>query len=142
MKKTDLQTEDFSIMKGVAAGFFFLFVTAFVTGLIPNPVYVRMVSVTPIDYFFLLSTSLLAGLYFGKENCSVTGERLAGLSGFMGFFAFSCPICNMFLLAFFSSSALMAYFDPLRPYLGLISTLLLGYFFFRDFFGEVTVLQK
>lgn len=135
MKEIGLKKDDFNVFKGVSAGFFFLAATGLVTGLIPNPVYVRMVPVTFLDYIFLFSTSLLAGLYFGKENCSVVGDRLAGLSGIMGFFAFSCPVCNMFLLAFFSSSAIMTYFDPLRPYLGVVSTFILAYFFFRDFIG-------
>jgi hypothetical protein len=43
-----------------------------------------------------------------------------------GFLAFGCPICNAFLLALFSSSALMTYFDPLRPLLGAVSVVLFG----------------
>jgi hypothetical protein len=39
----------------------------------------------------------------------------------VGFLAFGCPICNAFLLALFSSSALMTYFNPLRPLLGAVS---------------------
>ncbi|MFB6115670.1 MAG: hypothetical protein ABEK04_05310 [Candidatus Nanohalobium sp.] len=133
IENTRLNTEKFNYLKGLGTGIFFLSLTGIVTGLIPNPFYVRMVPVTALDYLFLITTSILAGLYFGKESCSTTGGRFAGAGGFMGFLAFSCPVCNAILLAFFSSSAIMTYFDPLRPYLGVVSTLMLGFFVYRDF---------
>ncbi|WP_323174665.1 hypothetical protein [Natrialba sp. PRR66] len=128
---------------GVAgAGVFLLF--GLVTGLIPNPLYVRMVPRTPVDYLFLTLTALLAGVYVaqrlatevvdpdfedaeGSGTDDATGEdrwMLGGLVG--GFLAVGCPICNVVLLALFSSSALMTYFDPLRPLLGLLSVALLA----------------
>ncbi len=125
--------EDFDLKKGAGAALLFLTITGVVTGLIPNPIYVRMVPITFLDYLFLFTTSALAGLYFGKESCSVLGGRLAGLGGLTGFLAFGCPVCNALLLAFFSSSAIMTYFDPLRPFLGVLSTALLGFFVYRDY---------
>lgn len=129
----NLKAENFNVLKGLVSAVFFLLVTGAVTGLIQNPLYVRMVPITVFDYFFLLSTSVLAGLYFGKEKCSLLGGRIAGISGVTGFLAFGCPICNVILLSFFSTSAIMTYFDPLRPYLGFISTLMIGFFVYRDF---------
>ncbi|MXV61951.1 hypothetical protein GS429_07750 [Natronorubrum sp. JWXQ-INN-674] len=60
------------------------------------------------------------------ENDEADTDRLAfgGLVG--GFLAVSCPICNAVLLALFGSSALMTYFDPLRPLLGAVSVALLA----------------
>ncbi|MCU4976005.1 hypothetical protein OB955_25365, partial [Halobacteria archaeon AArc-m2/3/4] len=53
--------------------------------------------------------------------------RISVMGGLLGgFLAVGCPICNVFLLALFSSSALMTYFDPLRPVLGAISVALLA----------------
>nr|WP_274325450.1 hypothetical protein [Halosimplex aquaticum] len=40
---------------GVSLGVFVLF--GAVTGLLPNPVYVRMISRTPADYLFLVATA-------------------------------------------------------------------------------------
>ncbi|SIR76560.1 hypothetical protein [Natronorubrum thiooxidans] len=132
-----------AILWGTAAavGVFSLF--GLVTGLIPNPLYVRMVPRTPTDYLFLTLTALLAGVYIaqrlstdvdtdlertGEGDGSGTGSEdrwaMGGLIG--GFLAVGCPICNAFLLALFSSSALMTYFDPLRPLLGAISVALLA----------------
>ncbi|WP_458210479.1 hypothetical protein [Haladaptatus sp. NG-SE-30] len=114
----------------VSGGVFLLFGT--VTGLIPNPLYVRMVPRTPLDYLFLTVTALLAGIYTaqGVATDDVPPEAktdrwaIGGAVG--GFLAVGCPICNVFLLALFSSSALMTYFDPLRPALGAISVAILA----------------
>ncbi|MFC4541362.1 hypothetical protein ACFO5R_05420 [Halosolutus amylolyticus] len=120
-----------------AVGVFVLF--GLVTGLVPNPLYVRMVPRTPTDYLFLTLTALLAGVYTAQRLTTEVAEPepqsggesdgedrllLGGLVG--GFLAVGCPICNVFLLALFSSSALMTYFDPLRPLLGAVSVAILA----------------
>lgn len=130
--KKPMNLEEFNLLKAFVAGSIFFTVTGLVTGLVPNPVYVRMVPITVLDYVFLLTTSVLSAYYFGKEQCSVLDNRLAGLGGLTGFLAFGCPICNAVLLAFFSSSALLTYFDPLRPFLGVFSTILLAFLVYRD----------
>jgi hypothetical protein len=104
----------------VSVGAFLLF--GAVTGLVPNPIYVRMIPRTPLDYLFLTLTALLLGVYSvqrAPEESRDDGVAVLGTVG--GFLAFGCPICNAFLLALFSSSALMTYFDPLRPYLGVVA---------------------
>ena len=104
----------------VSAGSFALF--GAVTGLLPNPIYVRMVPRTTLDYLFLVLTAGFLGLYTLQRPTSRRGDdRTATASAVLGFLAFGCPICNAFLLALFSSSALMTYFDPLRPLLGAVS---------------------
>jgi len=115
-----------------AAGVFALF--GIVTGLIENPLYVRMVPRTPVDYLFLVATALLTGVYVAQRLATerigsgdATGEDRWAIGGLVGgFLAVGCPICNAFLLALASSSALMTYFDPLRPVLGLASVAMLG----------------
>lgn len=94
-----------------------------VTGLLPNPIYVRMVSRTPADYVFLTATAVFAGAFVYQRSLAETpiGDRFAAGGIVGGFLAFGCPICNAVLLALFSSSALMTYFDPLRPLLGVVS---------------------
>jgi predicted transporter len=107
----------------VATGAFALF--GVVTGLIPNPVYVRMVPRTPVDYLFLVLTAVFLGIYtFQRPTSRRSDSKTATASAVLGFLAFGCPICNALLLALFSSSALMAYFDPLRPLLGAVSVVL------------------
>ncbi|QFU83146.1 hypothetical protein [Natronorubrum aibiense] len=129
-----------AVLWGTVAAVGVFSLVGLVTGLIPNPLYVRMVPRTPTDYLFLILTALLAGVYTAQrlstdvveseleEDDAGTGSEdrwaMGGLAG--GFLAVGCPICNAFLLALFSSSALMTYFDPLRPLLGAISVALLA----------------
>nr|WP_233341071.1 hypothetical protein [Haloprofundus sp. MHR1] len=111
---------------GVAVGAFLLF--GAVTGLLPNPVYVRMVPSTPLDYLFLLTTTVFAGAFVYQRATieEPVGDRVAGGGLVVGFLAFGCPVCNVVLLALFGSSTLMTFFDPLRPVLGAASVVLLG----------------
>jgi len=110
----------------VGAGSFVLF--GVVTGLIPNPIYVRQVPRTVPDYLFLALTAGFLGLYtFQRPADGRTDDGAATASTVVGFLAFGCPICNAVLLALFSSSALMTYFDPLRPLLGAASVALFGW---------------
>jgi len=106
---------------GVSVAAFVLFGT--VTGLLPNPIYVRMVERTPADYLFLVATAAFAGTFVYQRSLAEEpiGDRFAAGGILGGFLAFGCPICNVALLALFSSSALMTYFDPLRPLLGAVS---------------------
>nr|WP_303647069.1 hypothetical protein [Haloarchaeobius salinus] len=94
-----------------------------VTGLIPNPLYVRMVARTPVDYLFLFATSAFAAAFVYQRSLAAepVGDGVAVGGVISGVLAFGCPICNALLLALFSSSALLTYFDPLRPLLGVAS---------------------
>jgi hypothetical protein len=110
----------------VGAGSFVLF--GVVTGLIPNPLYVRQVPRTVPDYLFLVLTAGFLGLYtLQRPADGRTDDGAATASTVVGFLAFGCPICNAVLLALFSSSALLTYFDPLRPLLGTVSVALFGW---------------
>jgi hypothetical protein len=118
---------------GVSVGVFVLFGT--VTGLLPNPIYVRMVSRTPADYLFLVATAAFAGAFVYQRSLTEEpiGDRFAAGGVVGGFLAFGCPICNAVLLALIGSSALMTYFDPLRPVLGAVSVV---------FFAALLIYQR
>mgnify|MGYP000176168042 CR=1 FL=1 len=110
----------------VGAGAFVLF--GAVTGLLPNPIYVRQVPRTPLDYLFLVLTAgFLGGYTLQRPADGRTDDGAATASTVVGFLAFGCPTCNAVLLALFSSSALLTYFDPLRPLLGAASVVLFGW---------------
>jgi len=113
--------------RGVAVGLGAFLLFGVVTGLLPNPLYVRMVPRTPLDYLFLVLTAGLLGVYSAQRVPErERDDGVAALGAVGGFLAFGCPVCNAFLLALFSSSALMTYFDPLRPYLGAAAVVLLA----------------
>jgi hypothetical protein len=87
-----------------------------------NPLYIRQVPRTPLDYLFLTTTAAFLGVYtFQRTNNQRNDEKTATAGTVVGFLAFGCPICNAFLLTLFSSSALMTYSDPLRPVLDVVS---------------------
>lgn len=111
------------VLRGVAVGLGVFLVFGAVTGLIPNPLYVRMIASTPADYLFLVATSAFAAAFVYQRSLSAEplGDGVAVGGVVSGVLAFGCPICNALLLALFSSSALMTYFDPLRPLLGVAS---------------------
>jgi hypothetical protein len=109
----------------VGVGAFVLF--GVVTGLVPNPVYARMVPRTPIDYAFLTLTAASLGLYaFQRVPAAGNDDKTATAGAILGFLAFGCPTCNAVLLALFGSSALMTYFEPLRPVVGAVSVAVFG----------------
>jgi hypothetical protein len=115
------------VAKGVSVGTGAFALFGVVTGLVPNPLYVRMVPRTFLDYLFLTLTAGLLGVYSVQrvsEDNRDDGVAVLGTVG--GVLAFGCPICNVVLLALFSTSALMTYLDPLRPLLGVVAVALLG----------------
>ena len=115
-------------VRAVAVSASTLLLFGVVTGLIPNPIYVRMVPRTPLDYLFLVTTAGFLGAYTYQRPVerARTDERTATASVVTGFLAFGCPVCNVVLLALFGSSALLTYLEPLRPLLGGVSVLLFG----------------
>lgn len=115
------QRRDLLLAIAVGLGVFLVF--GAVTGLVPNPLYVRMVARTPADYLFLFATAAFAAAFVYQRSLAVEplGDGVAVGGVATGVLAFGCPICNAFLLALFSNSALLTYFDPLRPLLGVAS---------------------
>lgn len=126
-----MEVQKYNLKKAAIAGVLFFFITGLVTGLIPNPFYIRKVPITLLDYVFLATTTVLSAAFFGKQECGELDRRLSYFGGATGFLAFACPTCNLFLLSFFSSSAILTYFDPLRPLLGIVSTTVLAILIWR-----------
>nr|WP_241175309.1 hypothetical protein [Natronolimnobius sp. AArcel1] len=107
--------------------------TGVVTGLVPTPLFDRMVPRTPLEYGLLATTGLLLGAYVVQrsrlEECS--GDTCAYGGAVGGFFAVACPHCNAILAAVFGTSWLAAYVDPLRPLLGVVAVAVLGGIIYR-----------
>lgn len=121
-----MKTITYSIFFTIISFFFFSIPTAVIT----NPFFTRMTPVYWYDYIYLIADSILLGIYlgltFGKtqiKQCKVKGKAFSG--GILGFLGIACPICNKILLLLFGVSFLMIYFEPIRPYLGLLSMLIL-----------------
>lgn len=101
----------------VALGIFVVVGT--VTAVWANPFFVRM---TPVGPWEFAATAVLAGLSgatvaFWVPQCRLGGAGGGGLAGFLGI---ACPTCNKVLMLIFGGPALLAWFDPLRPYLTIV----------------------
>jgi len=116
----------------VTAILFYMFFGA-VTAIIPNKFFTRMTPVGWLEYSFLIITSVLLGTYVGllyygkttgKDNlCNAS----ATTGGVFGFLTFGCSICNKILVFFLGITGVLAYFEPIRPILGVLSIGLLGF---------------
>ena len=88
------------------------------TALWANPFFIRMTPIIWIDFAILGVEAALLGLYLGLRApaCGIKGVSIGGLLGFLGF---GCSICNKILLLIFGSGLLLAYFEPVRHWVGL-----------------------
>lgn len=119
------------LLRGGAVGFGATVLFGVLTGLIPNPVFARMVPRRPLDYLFLVTTAGLLGVYVAQRGRRDGDDGIAAVGTIGGLLAFGCPVCNALLLALASSSAIMTYFDPLRPLFGAVAVGLLGGLVYR-----------
>src|SRR3989344_6857927 len=115
---------------GLGAGLLFFFISGIVTSLLPNPLFTRMTPISTLDYIFLVSSSILLGTYVSihhyKKNTIKKCDTVATAGGIGSFLAFACPVCNKLLVLIFGATALMTYFEPYKPVLGIVSNGLLG----------------
>jgi hypothetical protein len=109
------------------------------TKLIPTPLFSRVVPTSPQDYAIWIASALLLGpllslmtLYPmpspkaapGKGSLAGTGRAFGG--ALLSFFSVGCPVCNKVVVLLLGLGGAMTIFNPLRPYLGLASIVLLG----------------
>ncbi len=116
------------IMGGALMSVFFIILLGTPTALIPNPIihYTRMTPIIWPDYLFLFTTSLLLSInliVFLEKKTKKEGTIFSG--GLLGFLAFACPICNMLLVSLLGATFILAYIEPLRPFLGIASIVIL-----------------
>jgi predicted ABC-type exoprotein transport system permease subunit len=102
----------------------FLLLFGIPTSLIPNPLFMRMTQTNLLDYFLLISTSLLLGAYLGlyrqKKSHSSKACKASYAGGAAGFFGFACPICNKLLVMLLGLAGVVMYIEPVRYALGII----------------------
>ena len=122
-----------ALLHGTLAAAGFVVVTGVVTGLLPTPLFERMVPRTALDYTFFAVTAVLVGAYVTQRSmqpdCDGDACAYGGAAG--GFLAVACPHCNAILVALFSSSWLATYVDPIRPLFGLLAVGLLAGVIYR-----------
>lgn len=124
-----------------SCAFLFSLLSFFILGvislLIPNRFFARMTPVAWWDYTFLILTSLLLGTYLSlwwyqkkqvnEKQVNKTCNLSATGGGVGGFLGFSCSLCNKLLILVLGAAGVMAYVEPIRPYVGLTGIGLLGF---------------
>lgn len=128
---------------GVISAIIIFFLFGIPTDVIPNKLYTRMIPSTSLDLFFLSIISLMLGTYTGlffylryKKKKQSNAAAYAGTGG--SFLAISCPICISLLVWVFGAAVLMAYLEPLRPYIGFLSIGLIGF----GLYGQIKIIKK
>ena len=109
-----------------------LLLLGIVTGLWENPIFTRKIEVTVWDYVIFIPYTILLALYFGmkRQVCKLHKSKVAIV---LGFFGFACPTCNAILIMLFGSSALVAYFEPIRPLIGMIGVVIMVYAVYQKY---------
>ncbi len=122
-----------AILISVFSSIFLYLILGAVTSIVKNPLFTRMTLVGKLEYFSLGITSLLLGIYIGliyyvkatkkDKICNAT----ATTGGIFGFLTFGCSVCNKILVFFLGIIGVLTYFEPIRPFLGVLSILFLGF---------------
>ncbi len=121
---------------GAAAAFAVLYaaVVGTVTAILPNPLFERTVPPTTWSYVFWLASAALFGplaasyLMPPAAACASKGAgRGTTVGSVLSFLAVGCPVCNKLVVLALGASGAVTYFQPMQPWLGAFSLVLLGY---------------
>jgi len=119
-----------SALIGASASILLFLLFGIPTDLVPNSYYARMIPASTRDYIFLGATSVMLGGYIGlqfyRKSGGARGDLAALGGGVTGLLAFGCPICNAILVSLVGTTALLTYYDPVRPAVGVLGIGLLG----------------
>ena len=112
-------------LRGTAVGLALFVVVGTVTAVWANPLFVRMTPVGPWEFVATVLTALLAGVTTALwvPRCSLRTSGTGGLASFLGI---ACPTCNKILMLIFGGPALLAWFDPVRPWLAAAGVIIMG----------------
>lgn len=117
------------------------------TAVIRNHFYFRMTPAFWFDYVFLVVNGVLIGLYFAitytstqPEACKI--EKKSIFASLLALFGIACPICNQILLLIFSTTLLLSFLEPIRPYISLTSSILLLWLIARKVKYSVNFIQS
>ena len=126
------------VLRGTATGVVLFAILGTVTAVWANPFFVRMTPVGPWELGATVLTALLAGVTAALwlPQCSL---RTSGTGGVASFLGIACPTCNKILMLIFGGPALLAWFDPVRPWIAAAGVIVMGvaavrtWRVFRDF---------
>ncbi|WP_054007401.1 hypothetical protein [Cypionkella psychrotolerans] len=114
------------LFRGTLAGLAVFVALGTVTAVWINPFFVRMTPVGPWELGATTLTAILAGVIVGLwvPQCRL---RTSGAGGVASFLGIACPTCNKVLMLIFGGPALLAWFDPVRPYLAVAGVIIMSF---------------
>jgi hypothetical protein len=114
------------LFRGTLAGLAVFAALGTVTAVWINPFFVRMTPVGPWELGATTLTAILAGVIVGLwvPQCRL---RTSGAGGIASFLGIACPTCNKVLMLIFGGPALLAWFDPVRPYLAVAGVIIMSF---------------
>jgi len=127
-KKDKNKSNKKNIIYGICSAIALFLAFGIPTALLPTGIFKRMTDSTMFDYAFLFIVPVLFGyfIYLYLQRRQTAKKTCAAVSGLgAGWLAVICPICVKFLVLLFGMSALMTYFDPIRPVFGVVSIVIL-----------------
>lgn len=122
----------YTVLYGVIA----FLILSIPTAVFRSSLFTRMTPVFWFDYVFVVVNSFLIGLYYALSKTSknpktCTLEKKSFFAQFLALFGIACPICNKLLVFLFGIPLLMTFLEPARPFISLLSTVLLGWLTLR-----------
>lgn len=113
-------------LRGTVIGLSLFAVLGTVTAVWANPLFVRMTPVGPWEFGATVLTALLAGVTAALwvPQCRLLPSGTGGLASFLGI---ACPTCNKVLMLVFGGPALLAWFDPVRPFLATAGLIIMSF---------------
>ena len=104
-----------------------------------NPWFIRMTPVAAWEFPAVLVLAILTGVFFAVRF-TACGARRAGIGGVLSFIGIACPVCNKILMLLFGGPLLLAYFDPVRPFVAFAGLMLLAVGIYRNIAARRTAL--
>lgn len=106
-------------LRGTFVGLALFLLLGTVAAVWTNPFFVRMTPVGPWEFGATVLTAVLAGITAALwiPTCRLRTTGTGGLASFLGI---ACPTCNKILMLIFGGPALLAWFDPIRPWLAAV----------------------
>ncbi len=108
-------------IRGTVVGLSLFALLGTVAAVWTNPFFVRMTPVGPWEFAATVLTALLGGITSALwiPTCRM---RVSGTGGIASFLGIACPTCNKVLMLIFGGPALLAWFDPIRPWIAAVGT--------------------
>ena len=103
-----------------------------ITSMWHNPFFIRKIEVNILDYIVIIPYVILLGIYFSIKvpACKIQKSKIGSVLGFIGF---ACPTCNAMFVLMFGTGPILAYFEPIRFYVGVLGILIMLWAVYNKF---------